>query len=378
VNQDKSARYHTLKRRAALVSVAWSAAFLVFFAASKASSWLASLAAGLVAHLPLPTATIPTVIVLVYVALFGTLHEAGSLPIAFYRGFLIEHRYGLSTESLRAWATDQAKAGLLGFVLSLVGFALLYMAIRRWPEDWWLPAACGFTLFVVVMARLAPVLVLPLFFTLKPLARDDLRQRLVALAARAGVPVTDAFEWQLSDRTKKGNAALTGLGRTRRILVSDTLLASHSDEEIEVVLAHEIGHHAHHDIWKGLVLEAGIAVLGFFLASRALVALAPRLGWQGVADVAGVPSLLLTAGVLSLVLVPAVNAWSRGMERAADTFAWEVTGNAAAFASAMQRLGVQNLAEERPSRLVRWLFYTHPPFAERIAAAREWEEKSRA
>ncbi len=375
MNQDKSARYHTLKRRAAFLSIGWSAAFLLSFVFTPASAWLASLGTGAVSHLHLPASMAATAVVLVYVAIFGLLHEAGSLPIAFYRGFLVERRYGLSTESLRSWTADQAKAGVLGMALSLAGFALLYVAIRRWPHGWWLAAAAGFALFIVIMARLAPVVVLPLFFKIRPLERADLGERLAGMARRAGLPVTGVHKWVVSDRTKRGNAALTGLGKTRRILVSDTLLATHTDDEIEVILAHELGHHAHHDIWKAVALECGVSLMGFFLASRALWLMAPRLGWKDVADVTGIPVLLLTAGLLSLLLVPAVNAFSRRAERAADRFAWEATGNAGAFASAMQRLGAQNFAEERPSRLVRWLFYTHPPYAERIEAAREWARR---
>jgi STE24 endopeptidase len=375
VNQDKTARYHALKRRAALLSLGWSAAFLCFFALTRASAWLAGLASRLASDLPLPPRLGPSAVVLLYVAVFGVLHEAGSLPFSFYRGFVVERRYGLSTESLRRWLGDQAKAGLLGAVLSLAGFTLVYAAIREWPRGWWLAAAAGFTLFAVLMARLAPVVILPLFFRLKPLERAGLRDRLEDVARRAGLPVTGVYEWLLSDRTKKGNAALTGLGKTRRILVSDTLLASHDDDEIEVVLAHEVGHHAHHDIWKAVALECVVSVAGFFLASRVLLILGPLLGWSGPADVTGLPVLLLTAGLLSLVLVPAVNAFSRRAERGADRFAWEITGNVEAFTSAMQRLGAQNFAEEQPSRLVRWLFYTHPPFKERIEAARQWEAR---
>jgi len=216
------------------------------------------------------------------------------------------------------------------------------------------------------------VVLLPIFFTFHPLAREELRERLLALSRRAGVAVTDVCEWQMSDRTKKANAALTGLGRTRRILVSDTLLAAHSDDEVEVVLAHELGHQVHRDLWKGMAVQIAVATLGFLAASRVLSALAPRLGWTGVADVAGLPVLLLSVGLVSLALLPGVTAASRAVERAADRFAFELTGNTDAFISAMQRLGFQNLAEERPSRLARWLFYTHPPVAERVAAARAW------
>ncbi len=196
---------------------------------------------------------------------------------------------------------------------------------------------------------------------------------MLALSGRAGVAVMDACEWQISDRTKKANAALAGLGRTRRILVSDTLVAGYTDEEIEVILAHELGHHVHRDIWRGLAYQGAVALGGFYLASRVLSVLAPRLGWSGVADVAGLPVLLLVAGLLSLGLLPLSNALSRRMERAANRFAFELTGRPDVFAGAMQRLGAQNLAEEHPSRVVRWLFYTHPPVADRVAAARRWE-----
>lgn len=378
MNQDKSARYHTLKRRVAVLSVAWSATFLLAFAATPASAWLANAVSTFLGGLSIPPALLPTAIVMGYVAVFGALHECGSLPLSFFGGFVLEHRYGLSIETFGRWSRDQLKAGALGGGLSLLGFSLLYLAIRRWPDQWWLAAAGGFLLFVILMARLAPVLLIPLFFRLKPLARDELRQRLVELSRRAGVPVTDVCEWQLSDRTKKGNAALAGLGRTRRILIADTLLSTYSDDEIEVVLAHELAHHAHHDLWKGIAAEGFVALLGFFLASRVLLVAAPRLGWSGVADIAGLPVLLLTAGCLSMVLVPAANAFSRRLERAADRFAMDLTDNGAALASAMQRLAAQNLAEEQPSRLAQWLFYSHPPFNERIAAAREWEKTRKA
>jgi STE24 endopeptidase len=370
VNEDRSARYHKLGRRAAVASIAWGAGLLVCLAATPVSLRLRHLAEGAAA--PLHPILQPTAVVLAYLACLGAVHEIVALPIAFYRSFLLEKRYGLSTERLRHWVLDQAKGGALGGVLSAVGFSLLYAAMRYSPQRWWLAAAAGFAAVVVALTRLAPVVLLPIFFTFRPLAREELRERLLALSRRAGVAVTDVCEWQMSDRTKKANAALTGLGRTRRILVSDTLLAAHSDDEVEVVLAHELGHQVHRDLWKGMAVQIAVATLGFLAASRVLSALAPRLGWTGVADVAGLPVLLLSVGLVSLALLPGVTAASRAVERAADRFAFELTGNTDAFIAAMQRLGFQNLAEERPSRLARWLFYTHPPVAERVAAARAW------
>jgi STE24 endopeptidase len=217
------------------------------------------------------------------------------------------------------------------------------------------------------------VLLLPLFYGVKPLAREELRARLVALAERAGARVLGAYEWGLGEKTKRANAALTGLGRTRRILVSDTMLVEYPDEEIEIVLAHELAHHMHGDIWKGMLFESLLVIAGFYVAARVLEATSRPLGLDGPADVAGLPLLLLAAGAVTLVMLPAAHALSRAYERRADRFALELTGNPGAFISAMRRLGAQNLAEEQPSRIIQWLFYSHPPIRERIAAAQAFK-----
>ena len=372
MNQDKSARYHALHRRAAVVSGCWSAAFLLVVTASDGSVALRNAATRVVTGLPLPAWLFPPVVVALYVVVLGALHEIGELPIALYRGFLLERRYGLSNQRLKDWLRDQLKGALLGAGLSVAGFVALYVTIAAWPQQWWLVATAGFVIVVAGLVQLAPVLLMPLFFTFKPLGREELRHRLVALSTRAGVSVLEVLEWRLADRTKKGNAALAGLGKTRRIIVSDTLLASCNDDEIEAVLAHELGHHAHHDIWRGIAMEGVIGGLGFYLASRALAVVGAWLGLRGPADVAGLPVLLLTGGLLSLLLLPAVNGFSRWMERRADRYGFNLTGNPEAFASAMQRLHAQNLAEEHPSRLTVWLFHSHPTTEERIEAARRW------
>jgi STE24 endopeptidase len=248
------------------------------------------------------------------------------------------------------------------------------MFIRRWPERWWLPAGLVFAVLTVALTNLAPVLVLPLFYRVKPLEREDLRARLLALADRAGARVLGAYEWGLAAKTRKANAALAGLGGTRRILVSDTMLADYSEDEIEVVLAHELAHHVHGDIWKGIAFEALLIVAGFYLAARALGGLSQAAGLRDVTDIAGLPVLVLAAGFVSLIMSPVANAMSRAFERSADRFALSLTRNPAAFISAMRRLGQQNLAEEHPSRLVQWLFYSHPPLRERIAVAQAFEQ----
>jgi STE24 endopeptidase len=311
--------------------------------------------------------------VLIYVAIVLAVTEILSLPLAYYSGFVLERRYELSNESAAAWLLDQIKSLAIGLVLSGAAASILYALIRRSPERWWMPAGAVFALLIVGLAQIAPVALLPLFYTVKPLDRDALRARLLALAERSGARVLGAYEWGLGEKTKKANAALAGIGGTRRILVSDTMLAEYTDEEIEVVLAHEIAHHVHGDIWKGILFESVLILAGFYLASRALAALAPVFGLRGAADVAGLPLLVLAAGAVSLLMVPAAHALSRGFERRADRFALALTRNPQAFISAMRRLGAQNLAEEHPSKIVQWLFYSHPPLLERIAAARAFE-----
>jgi len=307
--------------------------------------------------------------VIPYVVLLSLVNEIVALPLAFYSGFVLERRYGLSNEAVGGWAIDQLKSFGVGILLGGGAAQVLYWCIGGSPEHWWLVAGLVFALLIVGLTNLAPVLLLPLFYSVKPLARDTLSTRLLRLAERAGARVLGAYEWGLGEKTKKANAALTGIGRTRRILVSDTMLAEYSDDEIEVVLAHELAHHVHGDIWKGIAFESALMLGGFFLASRVLRAFVAPLGLAAPDDVAGMPLLLLAAGAVSLVMVPFAHAMSRAFERRADRFALDLTRNPSAFISAMRRLGAQNLAEERPSRVVQWLFYSHPPLRERIAVA---------
>jgi STE24 endopeptidase len=360
-----------------VLSLVWSVGLLAALAGAGWSVLLRNAAEAAAA--PLGQASLfRAATVATYVLLLAIINEVVSLPLAFYTGYLLERRYGLTNQNLGGWARDQLKGFAIGLVLSSGAAVVLYWLIAAAPARWWLIAGALFTAFVVGLTQIAPIVVLPLFYRLKPLERETLRTRLVVLAERAGARVLGAYEWGLSAKTRKANAALAGLGATRRILVSDTMLAEYSDDEIEVVLAHELAHHVHRDIWKGVVLESGLILLGFYVSARLLGRVAVPLGLRGAADVAGLPVLLLVAGAVSLVTVPAANALSRMYERRADRFALALTRNPQAFISAMRRLGAQNLAEEQPSKLVQWLFYSHPPLHERIAAAAAFNPRASA
>jgi STE24 endopeptidase len=375
VNEDKATRYNRRKRQARIGSLVWNVALLAGLVLSGSSGALRSVA-GLAAA-SAPPSVQSGLLVVVYAVLLILLVGAADLPLSLYSGFILERRYGLSNESLRAWLLDQGKSLVVELLFGAAAAGTVYFFIRRSPDLWWLPAGATFALFIVVLMNVAPVMLLPIFYRVKPLDRESLRVRLVALAERAGARVLGAYEWGMSEKTRTANAALAGLGGTRRILVSDTMLAEYSDEEIEIVLAHELAHHVHGDVWKTLVFESALLLAGFYLAARALEAFVAPAGLGGPDDVAGLPILVLAAGALSLVTLPVAHAASRAHERRADRFALELTNNPGAFISAMRRLAAQNLAEEHPSKLVQWLSYSHPPIRERIAAAEAFKAQQR-
>jgi STE24 endopeptidase len=328
---------------------------LILLTVTPASRSLAELSRGYVA---------------LYVVLLAAILEALTLPFSFQAGWRLERQYGLSRESAGEWARDEIKGFAVGLPIAIIAAEIVYAAAAAWPDTWWLAAAAALTIGMIALAHLAPVVLMPLFVRVKPLERPELSKRLASLAARAGVPVVGAFEWQLGARTTKANAALAGFGSTRRILVSDTLLASYSDDEIEVILAHELAHHVHRDLWSAVAVESALLFLGGWAADAMIRAAGPSFGIRGAADPAGLPLLLLAAGGLSLVLTPVARALSRSHERRADAFALKMTGAHGAFISAMKRLGAQNLADEQPSALTRVLFHSHPPLAERIERAK--------
>jgi STE24 endopeptidase len=371
VNEDKASRYHRLRRRTSVSATGLGALLLLLLIVSGASAALRDLAFG-------ASGGSFSLTILIYVGVLALVAEVIQVPLAFYAGVTLERRYGLSTQTLTSWWIDHIKAVAIGLAFAGGGALLVAWLIRWSPERWWILAAAAFSAVTIVLAQLAPVVLLPVFYEFKPLDRPALRERLAALAARAGAHVLGVFEWRMGDKTRKANAALTGIGRTRRILLSDTLLAEHSDDEIEVILAHELAHHVHRDIWTAIALETVLLTLGFFLADEAMGWAVGRFGITAKWDPAVLPLLLFTAGAVSLMLMPMANALSRAHERRADRYALEMTKNVEAFTTAMKRLGAQNLAEERPSRLVEVLFYTHPPLTARIEAAERWQAAHRA
>ena len=314
----------------------------------------------------------PAVALLIYLAVFGLAAKSVVLPLDFVRGYWLEHRYGLSNLAMRGWIKYQLKGFAVGGALAALGLEFLYWTLRRWPAYWWIVSAIGFIGFFILLANLAPVLIFPIFFKFKPLENDALTHRLVELSRRAGTRVKGVFEWKLSEKTKKANAALVGLGNTRRIILADTLLANFTEDEVEAVLAHELGHHVHRHIFQGMAVQAGATLLGFYLADFALRRLSPFFGFRGPADFANLPLFALVITGLSLVLLPAVNAHSRFMERQADAYALRAIPGSPAFVSSMDKLAELNLAERKPDPWIEFIFHSHPSIEKRVAFAEKF------
>jgi STE24 endopeptidase len=315
-----------------------------------------------------------TLAVFLYVLMLMIAAKLLGLGLDYY-GFRLERRFQLSNQRLRAWIWDEFKGFLVGLFFAAIVAELLYFILRQAPQYWWLIAWAAFLALFVLMAQLAPVVLFPIFYKFEPLKNEDLKARLVRLGEQAGTQVRGVYRWKLSEKSKKANAALTGLGNTRRIILADTLLDNYSADEIEAVLAHELGHHVHRHILKSIAVQAGIMLAGFWAANWILHYTVDRMHmFETLSDFANLPLLALVSTVLGFLLLPALNAYSRYNERQADRYAFRSIPTVEPFISSMNKLAEQNLAERSPSKWVEWFFHSHPAISRRLAAAEAWEK----
>ncbi len=365
--QKKAREYARIRRRLSLAGMGLSAvyalAWLIF-------GWEKSLSAVLQ-----QVTSNPALAVALFAAVFGVIYSLVTMPMDFYSEFTLPHRYGQSTETLKDWLLDQLKGLAIAAPLGLALLELVYALLRWQPESWWLWVTGVMIVLNVLLANLAPVLIMPIFNKFTPLGDEhaELGERLMRMAAKAGAKVSGIYKFDMSRRTRSANAAVTGLGNTRRIILGDTLISEFSIDEIETVMAHELGHQVNRDIPLGIVVESLILAVGLFLAQLGLRAGVSLFGLGSPAEPASLPLLVIILGFYSLITMPLGNAFSRWRERRADQFSLKVTGNGAAFASALTRLANQNLAEVDPEPWVEWLFYSHPALSKRIRMAEEWK-----
>ncbi len=302
-------------------------------------------------------------------AVVGIAVELVSLPVDYYSGFVLEHRYHLSNQTLWQWLWKKVKSYLVGSLIGLPLLLGLYALLWFSGPWWWIWAALAWLGVTLVLGRLVPVLILPIFYKVTPLADPELGCRLQRLAEGTGLTIEGVYRLHLSAETKKANAALTGLGRTRRVLLGDTLLDQFTPEEIEVIFAHEVGHHVHRHLTKMIGWGVITAAVGFWLVDVLLRAAAEGLGYAAFDDPAALPLVLLVLGVFGLILSPVQNCVSRFFERQCDLYALRRTGLASAYRSAFTKLARLNKSDPDPYPLVVWLFYDHPPIRQRLDLA---------
>ncbi len=320
--------------------------------------------------------SVSALIVVLYMLVAGAGLQVIEFPLEIYSGFIVEKRFGLSKISIWTWLLDWLKGTAITSGLLLVIISGMYWLLRSQPDLWWLWSAIGASVLVVILMALVPVLLMPLFYKFEPIPEGELKNRLFALADKIGTHVQGVYVWHLGDKTSKANAAVTGWGRTRRIIISDTLIEANTPEEIEVVMAHELGHHVRWDIWKMLAVSIALIFISFFVIDLALVAWIDSLGLRGIDDIAGLPLVILVGAVVSLVALPISNWLSRKAETAADMYALNLTGLRDEFISAMNKLGDQNLSHKQPHPLVEFLFHSHPSIQHRIDNANSWLTRS--
>ncbi len=303
------------------------------------------------------------------VSVFG--FAACMFPFSYYSGHVLEHHYGLSNESFGDWLADFIKSLIIDLILATILFSVIYALLRWMPSLWWLAAAVFYILFAVVLSTVAPVVIMPLFHKFEPLRDGELTDAVRAMMEEAGIKVVGVFKWGLQEKTSTANAAFAGLGRTKRIILGDTLLSGYSNDEILAILAHEVGHYKNRDTLRLMATSSLLALLGFYVAHHCLSALVQFYGLSGVDNIAAAPVFIFSIFIFSLISMPFANLHSRRREFAADAYAIQKMGSPDALVSAFEKLADQNLSNKEPAAWVEFLLHSHPSISRRIERARQ-------
>ncbi len=293
-----------------------------------------------------------------------------SLPLHFYSGFFLEKKFSLSTQNLAAWLVDESKRYALSFLFFVSVATAWYELLVRFPHSWWVWSSIGWLFLTLFLARILPTVLIPIFYPMKALPPGELKTRLLALCKRCGVKILDIYEIGLSKKTKKANAALVGIGKSRRIVIGDTLLDDFTTEEIEMVLCHEIGHHAKKHILKSFAVSGVITTIGFYLFFLLSEKWVVWMHAESLGDLALFPSIAFLSSLAAFLILPAQNGFSRSMENEADAYALRFYPLREVFTSLMNKLAVKNLADPNPHPWIEFLLYDHPSIRKRIAYAK--------
>ncbi len=313
----------------------------------------------------------PYLALVIYGLMLGLISSIISFPVDYIFGFRLEHKFGLSNLTFWGWITEKLKGALVGAIIGAPIAFLFYWLISGY-ELWWFYLGCIVFGYSVLLAQIAPVLIFPIFYKFTPIENEELKNKLMELCHKAGFKVSGVYKFNMSKTTKKANAAFTGLGKTKRIILGDTLLETFTDKEIETVFAHELGHYKKGHIVKNIFISLFGTFIGLFLMSQLYINLLPVFGFTKPYEIAALPLLAAIAAIYGFLTSPLTSAISRKFEFEADRYAIDTTKDPDALESTMKKLADQNLADDEPNKLVEFWSYSHPSIKRRIEAARNY------
>jgi STE24 endopeptidase len=311
-----------------------------------------------------------------FVLAVGFVGSVLSFPVSYYSGFYLEHKYNLSNQTFGKWIWENFKGLLVSLVIGIPILLLFYFSLNQFGDSWWLPFAVIMFFVSVVLSQIFPVLILPIFYKLTPIDNEGLKERITALAKNVKIKVENVFKFNMSKNTKKANAAFTGLGKTKRIILGDTLLDNFSDDEIETVIAHELGHYKKKHIVKNIIFGTITSFLTLFIIAYLYKLSLDWFNFSSITQIAALPLLAIWSMLIGIIQTPLGNILSRKYEYQADEYAIKETGNSEVFVRALEKLNKQNLGDKEPHPFVEWFFYSHPSIKNRIYAIRNSAGKS--
>jgi STE24 endopeptidase len=367
MNQAK--KYNNIRLGISIAKGVISLVLIIFFVAGGLSAALENYLAGFTGN--------DYLLFLAFIFVAGAASAILFFPVNFYKNFYLEHKYNLSNQTFIKYTIENLKSLAVSLVIGTPVLLFFFYVLNRFGELWWLPFAIGLFILSVVLARIIPVVILPLFYKVTPVEDEGLKQRIKKLANEAGIKVENVYKFDMSKNTKKANAAFTGIGKSKRILLGDTLLESYSKDEIETVIAHELGHYKHKHIIKNIIIGTVSSFLTLFLIAYLYRLSLPWFGFSDITRISALPLLSVWGMIIGLIQNPVGNIISRKYEYEADRYAVKSTADPAAFTSALEKLTEQNLGDKEPHPFVEWFFYSHPSIKNRIAAINKFSENER-
>jgi STE24 endopeptidase len=302
----------------------------------------------------------------------GIISSIVFFPVNYFIEFYLEHKYNLSNQTFWKWIWEDLKETLVGSAIGIPLLLIFYFVLNQFGNLWWLPFSVIMFFVSVFLAKIVPIIILPLFYKITPIEDEDLKNRIMNLSVDAGMKVENVYKFNMSKNTKKANAAFTGLGKSKRILLGDTLLDEYSKDEIETVIAHELGHYKKKHIIKNLIFGTLFSFLTFFLIAQFYSFSLNIFGFNSVIQIAAMPLIVLWGAIIGLILTPVSNVISRKFEYEADNYAVKATGKRDDFINTLEKLTDQNLGDREPHPLIEWFFYSHPSIKKRVTALQNY------